>query len=121
MPGTALATIPGRNGGRLNAGGTRGNKGGTGRPPKEITALFRELRGTGKVGKAYTKVVYAAAMDPDSRHWGAILKRVLEPEELTRVSADILNRLERTIKTISSRPQWDASELLNELDPIWQE
>ena len=28
--------IPGKNGGRLNRGGTKGNKGGTGRPPAAI-------------------------------------------------------------------------------------
>jgi hypothetical protein len=35
-------TIAGRNGGRLLAGGVRGNKGGTGRPPNVIRQGFRK-------------------------------------------------------------------------------
>ena len=36
-----VATMPGKNGGRLNAGGTPGNKGGTGVPPSAIRAYCR--------------------------------------------------------------------------------
>lgn len=35
--------MPARNGGELNAGGTPGNKGGTGRPPNEVRALASRL------------------------------------------------------------------------------
>jgi hypothetical protein len=36
-----IGTIPGKNGGRLNRGGTKGNKGGTGRPPSVIRQKLR--------------------------------------------------------------------------------
>ncbi len=37
-----VRTIAGRNGGRLNAGGTPGNRGGSGRPPEEWRRWLRE-------------------------------------------------------------------------------
>lgn len=42
-PGRKPAKIPQPHGGALNAGGTPGNKGGTGRPPNEHIEYCREL------------------------------------------------------------------------------
>ena len=42
-----VATMPGRNGGRLNAGGTPGNAGGTGRPTNELRGSMREILAEG--------------------------------------------------------------------------
>jgi hypothetical protein len=53
-------TIPGRNGGRLNRGGTKGNKGGPGRPP---SAIRQKLRGT---FEERIKVIAAIADDENA-------------------------------------------------------
>ena len=50
----SVATVPGRNGGRLNAGGTPGNKGGTGRPKDRIKAALSDdlEEGLQQIGEA---------------------------------------------------------------------
>jgi hypothetical protein len=60
--------VPGRNGGRLNRGGTKGNKGG--RPPEEFKALCRELVSN----PAALKGVKAILADTKHPHYVSLYK-----------------------------------------------
>lgn len=60
---TAVAKVPQPHGGALNAGGTPGNKGGTGRPPNSFRAFLKTLREDPEVQSA----ILSAAKDPTSR------------------------------------------------------
>lgn len=59
----AIAKVPQPHGGALNAGGTPGNKGGTGRPPNSFRAFLKTLREDPEVQSA----ILSAAKDPTSR------------------------------------------------------
>jgi hypothetical protein len=47
-----VAQVPQPNGGALNAGGTPGNRVGTGRPPNELVAISRCVCGLSRMGDA---------------------------------------------------------------------
>lgn len=91
------AFIPGRNGGRLNTGGTPGNKGGTGRTSNEVMGLARgeltpdrlkHVGGLVKSGK--TEAVQLAAV----RTLAEIgVKRVSVVETVTVEAEEVIGRI----------------------------
>jgi hypothetical protein len=67
-------TVPGRNGGRLLAGGKVGHKGAGGRPPEWFKELCRDMIASPKARKAVTAILG----DPDHPHFASMWKAVSE-------------------------------------------
>lgn len=101
-----MRKIPQPHGGALNAGGTPGNKGGTGRPPSEVRRAFLEaLQG----GPAALQAIIASSASRDADRIAAIAAAAkiglpaqvevvppppLTPEERVRRLTDLLKGAE---------------------------
>lgn len=103
---TTVRKTPQRHGGALNAGGTPGNKGGPGRPPKAFTVFCAALAGD----PAFQRALEATATDPSHRHWAAVCLVVeyadglpAQPVDITvsidTVRARLVDRIARITRT----------------------
>ncbi len=71
---SVLPTMPGRNGGKLLAGGKPGNKGGTGRPPDEFKEAMAQLASRAERLATLETIL----SDPSHQYFMAALKHCTE-------------------------------------------
>jgi hypothetical protein len=140
--------MPGRNGGRLRRGSSKGNTPGPGRPRDVIRAAYAEL--LTEYGVALIRDILAGRvtvpLEQQCEHCGkrpkskstavvdvtpdlALRLRAVaeinrycltEKEELTTVHPEVVVRIRRQIELIASRPSWDSQALLDALgEQVW--
>lgn len=116
-PGSLI--VPRHGHGRLMHGNP-GNKGGGAPPSKVRAALRRDF-----VRRRH--VLRDIADDPEAKP-GERVKALdvmarygLGTEsQMTVVSADVQDRLQRTVALILSRPEWTSEELVKQLEGVWR-
>lgn len=91
------------------------------RPPASPTARLREAMRAG-LERLLPQLIEDIASGKLSRLQGADLLAkygIGATGTVTIVSPDVLQRLERQVQLIASRPTWDAGDLLAELREVW--
>lgn len=109
--------VPSHGHGRLKRGNP-GNKGG-GNTPDEIRALMRgELVQTG-LPKLLRK--YKRGKLDDVAVCNFLARYGLGQEQVTAVSPEVVDRVQRQVQLIASQPTWDSQELIRRLgEEVWK-